>query len=356
MNNASLAFALFGAVAGAAQAQSSVTVYGLLDMGFVHEKGGSAGTATKLSSGVGTGSRLGVRGVEDLGNGMSALFLLENGFQADTGAAGQGGLLFGRQAYVGLQGNFGTVTLGRQYTPQYLTVAFADPFGSGWVGDSKNLIAPTGNAAGRMDSTVKYVSPAMGGFTVELAYGAGEVAGDNAAGRQLGAALDYAKGPLRVRLGYHDRNNETATPPNTENGKNTVLAATYDFRVVKGHFAYGTNRGPNSSWLRNNDNPFGYPTAPQASTDSNDMLFGVTVPFGTHALLASYIRKDDRTALDQDADQLAVGYRYGLSKRTDLFGSYARIDNKNGAGYTVGSAIESGSGDQAVSVGIRHSF
>jgi predicted porin len=196
----------------------------------------------------------------------------------------------------------------------------------------------------------------MGGFTVELAYGAGEVAGNNTAGRQLGAALDYAKGPLRVRLGYHDRNNETATAPNTQNGRNTVLGATYDFRVVKGHFAYGTNRGPNSSWLRNNDNPFGYPTAPQATTDSNDMLFGITVPFGTHALLASYIRKDDRTALDQDADQLAVGYRYGLSKRTDLFGSYARIDNKNGAGYTVGSAIESGSGDQAVSVGIRHSF
>jgi predicted porin len=355
MKKASLAFAVFGTFAGAASAQSSVTVYGLLDVAVVQEKGGSAGSVTKLTSGVGSGSRLGFRGTEDLGGGMSALFLLENGFQADTGVAGQGGSLFGRQAYVGLQGNFGAVTLGRQYTPQYLTVAFVDPFGSGWVGDSKNLMPTTGNSSSRMDNSVKYVSPKMSGLSVELAYGAGEIAGDSEAGRQLGAAVDYAAGPLRVRLGYHKRN-DTPVLTTTAYGEHTVLAATYDFGVAKGHLAYGTNRGQNSSPFRNGANPFGHAGTQVTSSESNDALFGVTVPFGAHALLASYIRKDDRTALNQDADQLAIGYRYGLSKRTDLYAAYSQIDNKNGASYTVGSSIESGSGDQALSVGVRHTF
>lgn len=355
MKSVSLAVAMLVA-AGAASAQSAVSIYGVLDLAVVQERGGSAGSVTKLTSGVASGSRLGFKGVEDLGNGLSALFLLENGFQADTGALGQGGLMFGRQIYVGLQGKAGTVTLGRQYTPQYLTVAMADPFGSGWVGDTKNLMMATGNGASRMDNSVKYVSPKMGGVTVELVYGAGEIGGDSAAGRQLGAAVEYANGPLRVRLGYHDRNNDTATLRNTDNARNTVLAAVYDFGPAKAHLAYGTNRGLNSAPFRNTANPYGYATAPVATTDSNDLLVGVTVPFGPHALLASYIRKDDRMARNQDANQLAIGYRYGLSKRTDLYAAYARIDNKNGASYTVGSAIESGSGDSAASVGIRHSF
>jgi predicted porin len=356
MKKASLAFAALTAFAGAACAQSSVTVYGILDTALVQEKGGSAGSVTKLSSGVGTGSRLGFRGTEDLGGGLSALFLLESGFQLDTGASGQGGLLFGRQAYVGLQGNLGVVLLGRQYTPQYLTVAFVDPFGSGWVGDTKNLMPATGNSASRMDNTVKYVSPKMSGLSVELAYGAGEVAGNNEAGRQMGAAIDYLAGPLRVRLGYHNRNNDTATVTNNENARNTVLAAVYDLRVVKAHIAYATNRGLNSSPWRNGANPFGYQTPPLASTSSNDALLGVTVPFGAHALLASFIYKDDKNAANRNANQAALGYRYALSKRTELNAAYSRIDNKNGASYTVGSSIEAGSGDQAYSLGIRHSF
>jgi predicted porin len=83
---------------------------------------------------------------------------------------------------------------------------------------------------------------------------------------------------------------------------------------------------------------------------------GLTVPFGVHALLASYIRKDDRTAFNQDASQIALGYRYTLSKRTDVNVAIAKIDNRNGASYTVGSAIESGSGDKAAMAGIRHAF
>ncbi|WP_395398982.1 porin [Pseudoduganella sp. UC29_106] len=146
---------------------SSVLMYGIVDMGLVRESGGTA-SVTKVTSGVESGSRLGFKGTEDLGDGMAAIFLLESGYQADTGAMGQGGLLFGRQAYVGLQSRAGTVTLGRQYTPQYVAVVTADPFGSGTAGDTKNLMAATGNSASRMDNAVKYTSPTLQGAQLEL--------------------------------------------------------------------------------------------------------------------------------------------------------------------------------------------
>lgn len=215
MKKTILALAACSALAGTAAAQSSVSVYGLLDLAAVRESGGAAGAVTKLSSGVSAGSRIGFKGSEDLGGGLSALFLIENGFQADTGAAGQGGLLFGRQAYVGLQGSFGSVTVGRQYTPQYQTVAGADPFGSGSAGDSKNLM-PASGIGSRTDNTVKYASPTVRGVSGELAYAPGEVAGSSAAGRQIGAALTYSSGALRARLGYHYRNNDTATVKNLD--------------------------------------------------------------------------------------------------------------------------------------------
>ena len=357
MNKKMLALAL-SAWAGAAAAQSNVTVYGIVDMALVRESGGvgNAAAVTKLTSGVESGSRLGFKGREELGDGMAAIFLLENGFQADTGALGQGGLLFGRQAYVGLQGKSGTLTLGRQYTPQYLAVAAVDPFGSGTAGDTKNLMTATGNSASRMDNTVKYASPEIGGLSAELVYGAGEVAGDSTAGRQLGGALSYANGPLTVRLAHHNRNNDTATVKNLGSARNSVLTALYDFGVAKAHFAYGVDKGVNSALSRNLNNPFGYAVAPTPSTDSSVLLLGVTVPQGLGSWIGSYIRKNDKTRYNQDAEQFAAGYRYYLSKRTDLYAVYARIRNKNGAGYTVGSAIEGGTGDRGLNLGLRHIF
>ncbi|MBB5609291.1 MULTISPECIES: porin [unclassified Janthinobacterium] len=353
MKKTMLALAL-SALAGTAAAQSNVTLYGIFDMALVRESGGLA-TTNKLTSGVESGSRLGFKGSEDLGGGTSAIFLLENGFQGDTGTTGQGGLLFGRQAYVGLQSDSGSVLLGRQYTPQYLAVAAIDPFGSGTAGDSKNLMATTGNSASRMDNTVKYISPVVNGFSGEVVYGAGEVAGDNSAGRQLGGMLSYAVGKLTVRLASHYRNNDTATVK-TSSARNSVLTALYDFGTFKAHFAYGVDKGVNSALPRNLANPFGYAVAPTPSTDSNVVLLGLTVPQGPGVWLASYIRKNDKTSFNQDAQQFAAGYRYYLSKRTDLYGVYAYIRNQNGAGYTVGSSIEGGTGNRALNLGIRHIF
>lgn len=360
MKHNNLIIALIGAISVASpatvSAQSAVIPYGLIDMAVVRESGGSAGSVTKLTSGVSVGSRLGFRGTEDLGNGLSAVFVLENGFQGDTGTIGQGGLLFGRLAYVGLRGRFGSILAGRQYTPEYAVVAFADPFGSGYVADSKNIVATSGNAFSRMDNTVKYLSPTVAGLTVELAAAPGEVSDGSTAGRQVGGSIAYAAGPLQVRIGYHNRHNDTATLKNTEHARNAVVAAVYDFRVIKAHVLYGVNRGFNSSVLRNTANPFGQATAPVASTDSRDGLVGLTVPLGPHTLLASYIQKDDRTTHNQDANQIAIGYRYSMSKRTSVYAVYARIENKNGAGYTSGNASESGTGNRGTSVGMSHAF
>ena len=354
MKQSTLLVLLLGSIAGAASAQSSVTVYGVADAGVVFERGGANGSLNKLTSGIESGSRLGFRGTEDLGGGLAANFVLETGIAIDTGGFNQGGTAFGRQAFVGLSNNMGALTLGRQYTPQYLTLLLADPFGSGLAGDAANLMPNTGDASSRMTNTVKYVSPNMNGFTGEAAYGFGEIAGDSNAARQYGLAVGYANGPFAARLGYHNRNNNTAADKSLSNARDTLLAMTYDFNVVKMHLGFGIDKGLNSSPLRNANAFGGVP--PTASTNSRDFLIGATIPFGPHTVLASYIRKDDRTDLNQDASQYAVGYRYAMSKRTDLYTSYARINNKNGAGYTVGSAIEAGSGDKALNFGIRHTF
>jgi GBP family porin len=136
---------------------------------------------------------------------------------------------------------------------------------------------------------------------------------------------------------------------------NMLLTANYDFRVAKAFLAYGADKGPSSAVLPNTTNPFGR-VAPTASTDSRDLLVGVSVPFGASTVLASTIRKNDKTGFNQDADQWAIGYAYALSKRTSFYSSYARINNKNGAGYTVGNNTEVGSGDKAFKLSVRHNF
>ena len=211
-----------------------------------------------------------------------------------------------------------------------MTVVMADPFGSGYVGDTKNPIATTGNAFSRMENTVKYVSPKVSGFLLELAVAAGEVAGDHASGRQLGGAVEYATGPFRLRFGYHDRNNNTSGLRDTDNARNAVVGAVYDVGFMKLYGIVGRNSGLNSSVWRNNGNPFGRANTPVASTDSRDALVGVTVPFAPHAVMASYIHKDNRTLRNQNASQIALGYRYSMSNRTELYAAYARIYNRRG--------------------------
>jgi len=322
-----LAMAVLGVAAGTSSAQTNVSIYGLVDIGVAFERGGAAGSVTKLDgSGMHSGNRLGFRGTEDLGGGLSALFTIENGFNPDTGTLGQGGLLFGRQAFVGLKGGFGALTAGRQYSPHWAVVDSMDPL-DGITGGSFNLLRRTV----RTDNTLKYTTPNFSGFTADLAYGFGEVAGNTSASRTLGGSLVYAGGPLVVKLGHHNGRNAA----DTDSTKNTALIGSYNFGPAKAFLGYQIEKG-------------------LAALDRDAALVGVQAPFGPHTVMGSYIHKNDKATTNNDADMLGIAYTYVLSKRTNLYTSYVKIDNKNSLVYTTKAG--DGSGDKEFNVGIRHKF
>jgi predicted porin len=349
MKKSLIALACASAFAGSANAQS-LTTYGIVDMGFVGESGGTAGSIDKITSGAQSGTRLGFKGTEDLGNNMKALFVLETGIAADTGgfsASTASNIAFARQAFVGLQSDAGTLTLGRQYTPFFLTLnGVADPFASGLAGNAQNLIPHSGI---RMNNAVKYASPIFSGVSAELAYGFGEetTVGSDRAGRSVGGSIGYSDGSLNVRLAHHKANDPTAATSNLSD-TSTMLAANYKFEIAKVFAAYSDNDLQIT------------PTTPVGSTakgKSRDFLIGVSVPYGNHTFIASYINKDGRSASNLDASQFGFGYTYALSKRTNLYAAWATIDNKRGGVlYKVGNNSETGSGDRAVNLGVRHTF
>jgi predicted porin len=338
---------------GAVLAQSNVAFYGVMDLGISQDRGGAAGTSTRVTSGMATQSRWGFRGTEDLGGGLSAFFVIEGGIHGDVGNSTQNNTLFGRTSIVGLRSaQLGAVSIGLQDTPLFTTLnTVVDPLRNG-IARSNNLMPSTGF---RANNSVLYRSPEVNGFSGDAMYAAGEVAGDSSASRALGGSFGYSKGPLNVRLAYHNRNNDTATLKNTGNARNTLLGANYDFGVAKAWFGYGVDKGLNSAPLNSPGAAFGG-KPPTPSTDSRDLLLGASLPLGASTVVATMVRKDDRTALNQDAQQYALAYMYAFSRRTDVYTSYARIRNHNGAGYTEGNSEEPGIGNRQFTVGLRHRF
>ena len=336
----------------AAQAQTNVAIYGLVDAAIVGERGGVGGNVTKITSGASAASRLGFRGSETLGNGVSAFFNLELGTKIDTGEIDSAGTIFNRVALVGLKTDAGAIALGRQYTPYHNTlVKVIDPFNTGYAGTAKNLF-PHFGANIRTSNTITYASPVVSGFDVELAYAAGEQA-DSSTNRQVGGAVGYAKGPLTLRVAYNNRHSTAGSANLT--GRNLLLGANYAFKRVKIHAGYGIDRGPGSAPLGNNNNPYGG-VRPTPSTDGREVLLGFSAPVGAGTLLFSTMHKDDRTAFDQDASSWGIGYLHALSKRTGLYAAYAHINNRNGAGFTVANNTEAGTGNTGYNLGVRHTF
>lgn len=330
MKRLAIYIAIGGCLCGGASAQSNVTIYGIADAGLVRETGGAAGSVSRVSSGVGSGSRLGFKGMEDLGAGLNAFFQLENGYNIDTGSAGQGGLLFGRQAFVGLAGKYGAVSLGRQYSPLYTTLRdVVDPFEIGLAGNVTNIIP----GSTRVDNMVQYKTLRYAGFGADLAYGVGETVGNSAKNRTLGAALSYTDGPFNVTLTNHIKENADAS----DSARYSMLVAKYKVNAFSIDLAHGIARGA-------------------AGTRSTDDVLGGTWTKGMHTLLASYIRHNDQTSFNKDARQWAAAYLYALSKRTDLYLSYGHISNRNGASYTVGNGTDTGTGNTGTDIGIRHRF
>lgn len=359
MKKSLLVLAVLGTFSGMAFAQTNVTVYGVADAG-IRFRDSDAATNSKtwgLDSGLQSGSRIGFRGTEDLGGGLSAIFTLENGFNIDDGTLGQGisasattpalTRLFGRQAFVGISGRFGAVKLGRQYAPIRVAVESVDPFGLGGAGNAANVFNVHGE---RTDNTFNYTTANLGGFTGQVAYSFGEVAGDNSAGRHIGLSGAYANGPLHIVAAYHKQNllgGGTATAfPATPNGEQdtTMLGATYDFGAAKLHGAYSRSKGESASGATN--------------LDRDDALIGVSVPVGAGTVLASYaLRRDDIAGAggaSRDANQIALGYLHNLSKRTNLYAMYART--RNDAGANLNGAATAGADPSTLMVGVRHRF
>ncbi|WP_337587212.1 porin [Janthinobacterium fluminis] len=342
---------------GAARGQSALDLYGVLDAGVVRH-GGCANCATgALSAGIASPSLLGIRGREALGERVAAVFTLEAGLLNDTGEPDQNGRLFGRLAYIGLDGRLGALTLGRQDNPQYLSLTdVADPFKGGMAGNAGNLM---GYTVKRYDNTIKYATPPLRGIHASAIYSFGESPYSSAANRAWGAMLGYAKGPLNVSVAHQRKDNIIAGNGGAAtldtSARNTLVAANVNLGHATVFAAYGVNKGQGSSpW--DPANPYGALALALGSGDSRDVLLGVALPFGRATYLASYIRKDDREAANRDARQIAVGLTYTLSRRTDFYAAYAKIRNSNGAGYTVGNASDAGRGSAAFNIGLRHSF
>lgn len=334
------------AFAGTASAQSSVTISGIIGVGVSSisgaQRGASdyvAGHELKMAQDSKVPTRFVIRGTEDLGDGTSAIFLLDKGFNVDDGTETLGGAF--RESYVGLRGKFGTVTLGRQFHPLFNVRDDYDP-----TADSSNVMATGGF---RMNNSIMYRTPSFNGFFAKVAYGFGEVEGDTRAGRAIGAHIGYDQGPVSAKLGYNDLKDAQGENSAT----NTLLAGSYNFGPVTGFLGYGVNKGAVANGI--------YTTA-----DNTDTLLGIRIPFGVNTLAVSYILKDDRTNDDADAKQLQVYYAYALSKRTVLYSIFTHINNSENARYTTAHAspaptaaqyaLGARPADQEFSVGIRHSF
>ncbi len=313
------------AASGAAMAQSSVTLYGVADIGLASENNGTT-TTSRLDSGNLNGSRWGIKGTEDLGGGLNALFVLEAGLGLDTGAQASATSMFNRQSYVGFSGGFGAVKLGRQMNPVYKSSDSFDPFGDSLAGDTARLLNYQGS---RTDNAVTYAY-AADGFRGEIQYGFGEVAGSNSAGRTMAGLFGYKSGPIDVVLTQQT----THTPTNSDSVKVTLLGGNYNFGVAKGFLTFDTEKSALGADLRNT-------------------VVGATVPVGAGTIMVSYINHQNKVVTNSDAHQFAVGYTYDLSKRTALYTSYGRLTNDTGSAIKVPTA---GNTDALFNVGVRHFF
>jgi predicted porin len=336
MKKSLLALAVLTAVTGAASAQSSVTIYGKVDLGLTLDSGSAAGKSVRIDSGVTGGSRIGFKGVEDLGGGMKAAFQLETGYCADSAAGAPNfctgsNNFMGRQAHGDLTGAFGALSAGRQYSLGFNNLSTIDPFGTGFAGQVNNIVDPSGI---RLNNSATYSTPSMGGVTASAEIAFGEQTGNWQANRETGAGLTYASGPAYVGFTFYDVGNASG---NGAARKNYLLGGTYDFGVVKLHALVQKSTGT-------------------TALDVLDIVGGVTIPVAGGNVMGSYIHHNDRTLSNKDANQIGVGYIYPLSKRTSVYTAFARIKNDNGAVFTVGNATAAGTGDKAFNLGVVHNF
>ena len=347
------------AASGAAMAQSSVTMFGVVDTGLTYVKGGGAGGTKNygMHNGSNSSSRLGFRGVEDLGGGLKAGFWLEGGIGSDVGdGSGAGapagaGFGFQRRSTVSLMGNFGEVRLGRDETAAYNKLSAYSNFSVIGVGAFRGWNTTVGDGI-RQNNMIAYFTPTFSGFSGGVNYAFGEVAGNSGAGRYVGGYAAYNNGPLSVTIGADHKN--VATLAVNGYAGSTVetygLGASYNFGVAK----------VNGLVLQAKEKGTAF------NSKQTSYALGISAPVGgvgeVKAQYALYDAKNDTLANTGKAHQLSLGYVHNLSKRTALYGTYSYLKNKNlraltiGTGNAGGYTVGAGAASHGVQVGIRHAF
>ncbi|WP_347558865.1 porin [Robbsia sp. KACC 23696] len=323
----------------AAHAQSSVTMYGIIDNAIEYQNGGAGAAVRMMSSGL-YATVYGLKGKEDLGGGLYANFQLEQGFSAATGAATVATAAFNRLAWVGLSGPFGEFRFGRQKKPEYQFLnGVMDPIAG------KSLASPYGNfedVAVRANNAIAYFTPNLYGLTTQFMVAMRDQTTKPTNGLELyNVAARYTNGPFVAGLGYEQWGNATGT------ALQRVLRGSLVYRMGKARFflAYQQER--------------------QSDNTENRRIYQLSAiymfnPFNSLTLLYGYAQ--DRTGAANNAQQVGAMYQYYLSKRTLLYAAVAVIQNKNQAAYTLngtqydGIPVAPGSYARGVIVGMAHKF
>lgn len=359
-----------------AVAQTSVTLYGVVDAGVGYErvKGPNGFSQSRVGSvdGVNSGSRWGLRGQEDLGDGLRAIFNVESGFSANTGMSGQSNRLFGRRATVGLASDdWGTLEFGRRINLASDWIGnIVDPFGTSFRTANLGSAFSAANTM-RVDNLVLYQTPTFGGWQAGLGYSfnVDSTRADNAPGttdfatgnnnRLLTAGLRYSNGPVYAALSY-DRLNPTNGAVGGQSPariQQYMIAGSYDFEILKVHAIFGQTY---DGWFQGQTmgvtpNEGGFENMGtyklRDGFRANSYLLGATLPLGASKVFASWQRADPNNASltgdDSTMNVYSVGYTYDLSKRTNLYAYVSYGDNY---------AFNRDASNQAAAVGLRHRF
>ncbi|MCX7277355.1 MAG: porin [Burkholderiales bacterium] len=331
---------------GAAMAQSSVTLYGIVDVNLQSQKDEiNAGTSnavrqTSLSSGGVSTSRWGLKGSEDLGGGLKANFVLENGFDASTGAAA--GAQFNRQSWVGVSGGFGELRLGNDYTARDdINGAAHAVFDSAF---SPSVFIESGYNS-NPNNQIKYLTPSFSGFSGAVSYALGENKAKSASGNAEGVAavnVQYAAGPVYVGIAYQEDKGPVAASATGKANKDTFLNATYDLGVAKILASYRDVKNT----LANGSG------ANSVSFDKQRVYqIGADVPVGAALVVsAGYAHSKSELAgiNDVTGNGFAIGASYSLSKRTSIYTALNYSKAKQDGSDDLKSSV--------YAVGVRHAF
>jgi predicted porin len=327
----------------AAQGSNPVTLYGRMNVSFENIKPESGVSRNTVQD---NGSRLGVRGKEDLGGGLSAIFQIESRIRGDQGGTG----LATRDSWVGLQGGWGTFKMGRLTSPTYFTTADAISNHNHDTGTTSDALFYALGAFGdvRNNNTIYYSTPSMSGFTLETAYSV-LTEGTNRP-RHLDIAVSYDKGPLHLGAGFVEtrKYNGSVFAANVDKANAVVGAFSYNF----GGFVLGALAQRDKHTALGGANLLAAGTYKRTSFRVSGMI-----PVGSHEFHANLGRAGKiGNIANTEGTQWTLAYNYNLSKRTKVFAQLGEIDNKAAAPYSLAGTNAAGKDERTIGGGIRHNF